>query len=137
MAQPWLYHYPAGLGPSLEYPSVPLYRLLHDTAKQFPERTAVIAYDGETRSETSTKTYRTLDDESSRLAAALIELGVHKGDRVAYCLQNSPSLVVSFYGILIAGAVPVPCNPMYQADELAHQLIRLREPRPSFATLRR
>ena len=69
----------AGLVPSLEYPSVPLYRLLQDTAKQFPERTAVIAYDGETRSETSTKTYRALDDESSRLAAALTGLGVHKG----------------------------------------------------------
>ena len=31
-------------------------------------------------------------------------------------------MVVSFYGILKAGAVPVPCNPMYQADELSHQL---------------
>lgn len=122
MAHPWLRHYPAGLGPSLHYPSVPLYRLLQDTAQRFPERTAVIAYDGETRSETSTKTYRALDDESSRLAAALIELGVHKGDRVAYCLQNSPSLVVSFYGILKAAAVPVPCNPMYRAHELSHQL---------------
>ena len=123
MAQPWLRHYPAGLGPSLDYPDVPLYRLLQDSARRFPSRVAIIAYDGETRCETSAKTYRALDYESSCLASALACSGVNKGDRVAYCLQNSPSLVVSFYGILKAGAVPVPCNPMYQAEELSHQLV--------------
>ena len=121
MAQPWLPHYPAGL--ALEYPSIPLYHLLQDSARRFPSRTAIISYDGETGRETSAKTYRALDDESSRLAAALVGLGVGVGDRVAYSLQNSPSLVLSFYGILKAGAVPVPCNPMYQADELSHQLL--------------
>ena len=122
MARPWLRHYPAGLGASLEYPNIPLYRLLQDSARRFPDRTAIVAYDGETGRETASKTYCALDDESSRLAAALADLGVLKGDRVAYSLQNSPFLVVSFYGILKAGAVPVPCNPMYQADELSHQL---------------
>ena len=122
MARPWLRHYPAGLGASLEYPNIPLYQLLQDSARRFPDRTAIVAYDGETGRETASKTYCALDDESSRLAAALADLGVLKGDRVAYSLQNSPFLVVSFYGILKAGAVPVPCNPMYQADELSHQL---------------
>ena len=122
MARPWLRHYPAGLGASLEYPNIPLYRLLQDSARRFPDRTAIVAYDGETGRETASKTYWALDDESSRLAAALASMGVLKGDRVAYSLQNSLSLVVSFYGILKAGAVPVPCNPMYKADELSHQL---------------
>ena len=122
MAQPWLQHYPSGLGASLDYPSVPLYRLLQDSARRFPARAAIIAFDGETGRETDAKTYRALNDESSRLADALVSLGVSKGDRVAYFLQNSPSLVVSFYGILKAGAVPVPCNPMYQADEFSHQV---------------
>ena len=122
MTQPWLRHYPIGLGASLDYPSIPLYRLLQDSARRFPSRVAIISFDGESGRETAAKSYRALDDESSRLAAALAELGVGKGDRVAYYLQNSPSLVVSFYAILKAGAVPVPCNPMYQADELTHQL---------------
>ena len=122
MTQPWLRHYPTGLGASLDYPSIPLYRFLQDSARRFPSRVAIISFDGESGRETEAKSYRALDDESSRLAAALAELGVGKGDRVAYYLQNSPSLVVSFYAILKAGAVPVPCNPMYQSDELTHQL---------------
>ena len=44
------------------------------------------------------------------------------GDRVAYYIQNSPELIAGFYGILKAGAVPVPCNVMYQAEELAYHL---------------
>ncbi len=122
MARPWLEHYPPGLGASLDYPKVPLYRLLQASAQRFPARSAIIEFDGETGRETSGKSYRALDDESSRLAVALVRLGVVKGDRVAYFLQNSPALVVSFYGILKAGAVPVPCNPMYQADEFSHQV---------------
>ena len=122
MIQPWLRHYPTGLEASLDYPSIPLYRLLQESARRFPSRAAIISFDGESGREIAAKSYRSLDDESSRLAAGLAGLGVSKGDRVAYYLQNSPSLVVSFYGILKAGAVPVPCNPMYQADELSHQL---------------
>jgi long-chain acyl-CoA synthetase len=49
-------------------------------------------------------------------------MGIVKGDRVAYFLQNSPQLVTAFYGALKAGAVVVPCNPMYRAGELARQL---------------
>ena len=63
-----------------------------------------------------------MDLESDRFAAALASLGVVKGDHVAYFMHNSPELVVGFYGILKVGAVAVPCNPMYQDQELAHQL---------------
>ena len=49
-------------------------------------------------------------------------MGVARGDRVAYFLQNCPELVIAFYGILKAGAVPAPCNPMYTGDELLRQL---------------
>jgi long-chain acyl-CoA synthetase len=101
---------------------VPLYRLLQEAAARFPTRTALIDYDGEAGRELGAKDYRTLDDESDRFAAALVAMGIGKGDRVAYFLQNSPALVVGFYGILKAGAVAVPCNPMYRERELAHQL---------------
>ncbi len=50
-------------------------------------------------------------------------LGVMEGDRVAYYMANSPELIVSFYGILKAGSVAIPCNSMYKARELKIQLL--------------
>ena len=41
---------------------------------------------------------------------------------MAYYIQNSPELIAGFYGILKAGAAPVPCNVMYRAEELAYHL---------------
>ena len=122
MSQPWLRHYAPDTASSYPYPRIPLYRLLQDSAARFPARNALIYCDGENCQELGTLTYQALDEESDHLAAALVDLGINQGDRVAYFLQNSPHLVVGFYGILKAGMVVVPCNPMYQAQELAHQL---------------
>ena len=120
--KPWLGFYPSGLRDHMDYPPMPLYGFLKDAASRHPARTAVIYYDGELEREISSLSYRALDQASDRLASALLELGIQKGDRVAYFLQNSLQLVISFYGVLKAGAVPTPCNPMYQVGELACQL---------------
>ena len=122
MSQSWLQHYPAGMPARLSFPQVPLHRLLKQSAARFPNRAALVYYDGEGERELSRMTYGQLDESSDRFAAALAGLGVAKGDRVAYFMQNCPPLVVGFYGILKAGAVIVPCNPMYREQELAHQL---------------
>ena len=120
--KPWLRFYPPGVQESLEYPHMPLYGFLKRAAARYPARAAIIYYDGEQGREVSALSYRSLDQGSDRFASALVELGIARGDRVAYFLQNSPQLVIAFYGILKAGAVPVPCNPMYRGDELAYQL---------------
>ncbi len=122
MDRPWFQHYPAGVPKSISYPKVPFYRLLQDSATRFPDRTAIIFYDGVEGRELGATSYAALDGESDLFAAALSALGIGRGDRVAYFLQNSPALVVGFYGILKAGAVVVPCNPMYRGEELGHQL---------------
>ncbi len=122
MDRPWFQHYPAGVPKSISYPKVPFYRLLQDSATRFPDRTAIIFYDGVEGRELGATSYAALDGESDLFAAALSALGIGRGDRVAYFLQNSPALVVGFYGILKAGAVVVPCNPMYRGEELVHQL---------------
>ncbi len=122
MSQSWLQHYPAGMPARLSFPQVPLHRLLKQSAARFPNRAALVYYDGEGTQELSRMTYQELDEASDRFAAALAGLGIAKGGRVAYFMQNCPALVVGFYGILKAGAVIVPCNPMYREQELAHQL---------------
>ena len=106
----------------LRYPNQPLHAYLQHSARQYPDRDAIIYYDGDACRELSRLSYAALDGLSDRFALALTDMGVGKGDRVAYFLQNSPQLVATFYGILKAGAVAVPCNPMYLGEELAHQL---------------
>jgi long-chain acyl-CoA synthetase len=49
-------------------------------------------------------------------------MGVRKGDRVALMLPNTPQFVIAFYGALRAGAIVVPCNPIYKAHEMTYQL---------------
>jgi long-chain acyl-CoA synthetase len=58
-------------------------------------------------------------DAAHRLAAALQERGVRRGDRVALYLDNSWSCVVAIYGTWIAGAVLVPLNPQTKPHKLA------------------
>ena len=119
--KPWLKSYPSGMPPGLDYPREPLFHFLQESAARYPDRAAII-YQDPPVGETATKTYRELDEDSSRFAAGLVSLGVNKGDRVACYIRNSPELITGFYGILKAGAVPVPCNAMYRAEELAYRL---------------
>ena len=117
----WLKSYSPGMPYSLDYPRAPLYHFLQESAARFPDRAAVLYQDSKGEAPANL-TYRQLDEDSSRFAAALVNLGIGKGDRVAYYIQNSPELITGFYGILKAGAVPVPCNVMYRPEELAYHL---------------
>lgn len=56
-----------------------------------------------------------------KLAAAVqAKYGIAKGDRVAIAMRNYPEWVVAFFGLLHLGAVVVPINAWWQADELAY-----------------
>ena len=121
-SKPWLKAYSPEVPDGLSYPRTPLYHFLQESAGRFPDRAAIIYQDPPAGAEAVVTTYRSLADQSDRFAAALLELGVSRGDRVAYYIQNSPELITGFYGILKAGAVPVPCNVMYRSEELAYHL---------------
>src|SRR5438270_3765190 len=49
-------------------------------------------------------------DQTRRLAAALVELGVRKGDRVAIAMRNLPEFSVAFFAAVMAGAIATPLN---------------------------
>jgi len=66
--------------------------------------------------------YGELFEKSGRLAAALVDAGVVKGDRVALMLPNCPEYVVSFFAAVRIGAVVTQVNPVYVERELAHIL---------------
>lgn len=56
--------------------------------------------------------YATLADAAGRVAAALRDLGVRPGDRVAVLADKAPMTVAALYGTLGAGAVCVPVDPL-------------------------
>lgn len=63
-----------------------------------------------------------IDDQATRLAASLAEVGVQRGDRMASLLENGPASVISVFAAAKLGAVSVPINTAYKGDFLAHQL---------------
>ena len=113
--KPWTRHYDPDVPASLVYPRVPLQAMLDDAAENHPSSTATIFFNRK-------RSYKSISDAAWRFANGLRRLGVKKGDRVALVLPNSPQFVVAFYGALRAGAVLVPCNPLYTPPELHHQL---------------
>jgi long-chain acyl-CoA synthetase len=64
--------------------------------------------------------YGELRDLTEKMAAALHEAGVKKGDRVGLMLPNCPEYVVGFFGALRAGATTTQVNPLYVGRELEH-----------------
>ncbi|WP_433454460.1 long-chain-fatty-acid--CoA ligase [Streptomyces sp. CA-142005] len=74
------------------------------------------------RQDDSTLTYEQLDEASARLASVLRDRGVRPGDAVAMTMPNVPLFPVVYYGILRAGGVVVPMNPLLKAREVAFVL---------------
>jgi crotonobetaine/carnitine-CoA ligase len=68
-------------------------------------------------------TAREVDLSARRIAAALVELGIEKGDRVASLAPNSPEALLYWWGVIAAGAVAVPINSAYKGAYLQHQLV--------------
>jgi fatty-acyl-CoA synthase len=66
------------------------------------------------------RTYAELDDRCRRLAAALRDLGVAHGDRVAYLGPNYPALLETLFASAALGAIFVPFNWRLTAAELAY-----------------
>ncbi|HWD03754.1 MAG TPA: long-chain fatty acid--CoA ligase [Amycolatopsis sp.] len=66
--------------------------------------------------------YAEVDERSGRVAAALRRRGLAPGDKVAVQLANGPEFVCSYFGILKAGLVMVPLNPLLKAAEIAYHL---------------
>lgn len=112
---PWVQFYEPGVSATLSYPDLTLGGVLEETARKFPDHTALLFFGKKI-------TYAELDRLVNRFARALAELGVKKGDRVALMLPNIPQMVIAYYGTLRLGAVAVSTNPLYHAHELEVQL---------------
>ncbi len=115
MSYLWYKHWPEFAKKNIDYPKIPLQRLLEDSAKNYPNSNYVIFHG-------VFKTYKEINDMADRFATALIDFGVKKGDKVAIYLPNIPHYPVVFFGALKAGAINITCNPLYTDKELAFQI---------------
>jgi len=111
----WYKFYPEGIRPRIGYPDITMPQFLEKAAKNFPERDA-IAFAHVKMS------FQMLSAMVNKCAAALADLGVKKGDRVAIMAPNCPQYVLGYMATLKLGAIVVQVNPMYVERELEHIL---------------
>lgn len=88
---------------------------LRDSARRLPDKVALVC--GGRR-----LTYAQLEAASNRLAGAMRQHGVGRGDRVAIFLNNSAEAVIGIFATLKAGAAFVVVNPTTKHDKLAYIL---------------
>src|SRR5712691_5870103 len=86
---------------------------LERSAAAFPARVGVV--DGDRR-----LTWAEVRDRARRLAVALQDAGIEKGDRVAFLAFNTPELLEAHFGVPAAGAVLVAINTRLTAEEVAY-----------------
>ena len=67
-------------------------------------------------------TYREFGQRADRLSNALTELGVKRGERVAWLGYNSHELLEAYYGVVQMGAVLLPLNMRLTPQEIAYIL---------------
>ncbi len=112
--RPWLAHYDKGVPHTIDYPKVPLFHFLEESARKYPDRACTI-FKG------AVITFKEMNEITDRIAAALADMGVKKGDRVGIFMPNTPQFVMAYFGILKAGGVVVATNPLYTPSEIEYQ----------------
>jgi fatty-acyl-CoA synthase len=87
--------------------------LLWRSALRHPDKTALVVGDQRT-------TYSELDATANRVANALAERGVGKGDRIGLLSRNSFGFIVTYFASARLGSICVPINYMLNAAEVAY-----------------
>ncbi len=108
-------NWPEGVPHEIAGYDIPLFQLLDNAARDYPDQTYTIFSD-------ASRTFVQVKDTADRIASFLHAKGIGKGDRVAIFLPNLPHYPAIYFGILKAGAVCVTCNPQYTSGELNYQL---------------
>jgi long-chain acyl-CoA synthetase len=115
MTLPWARHYDPGVPLTVGPVTTSLPSILLHAATRSPQAPALVFFG-------RTFTYGELNTLTARLAHALMNLGLAKGERVGIFLPNTPQLIIAYHAVLRLGGVAVMLNPLLSAKELGHQL---------------
>ena len=88
---------------------------LEQTTDRYPDDDAIVYPRKDQR-----WTYAEFDERVNRLANALLELGIEKGDRVATVLHNGSEMALTVYACAKIGAVFTPLNFRLPAGEIEY-----------------
>jgi fatty-acyl-CoA synthase len=89
------------------------FAFLERSAAVYPNKPAIVYGDANT-------TYAQLRERVNRLAGALRQAGVEKGDRVAFVVPNIPAMLEGHFGPMAIGAVLVAVNTRLATREIEH-----------------
>ena len=113
--QAWERAYPPGVDWRIDIPERPLWALLDDARRDYPDRPA-LEFLGKVLN------YEELGASVDRAAEGFRALGVGEGRRVGLFLPNCPYFVICFFGVLKAGGTVVTFNPLLAAEEVRQQV---------------
>ncbi len=82
--RPWFQHYDEGVPRTIDYPQVPIFHFLEESARQYPNSPCTL-FKGARIS------FREMDEITDRLAAGLASLGVKKGIASVSLCPTRPS----------------------------------------------
>ncbi|MBQ4451544.1 MAG: acyl--CoA ligase [Clostridia bacterium] len=120
---------------------MPITDLLRDNARKYPNEVALVELNPEVKEihRTTWKeyelierplgrafrreiTWRVFDEKANRCANLLMSRGIKKGDKVAILMMNGIEWLPIYFGILKSGALAVPLNFRYTAEEIRYCL---------------
>ncbi|WXG47184.1 MAG: long-chain fatty acid--CoA ligase [Candidatus Atabeyarchaeum deiterrae] len=113
--KPWLKHYHAGVPTHVDIPEISVPDMLERTVSKIPDNTAIYFMGRKI-------TYKELKDHVDRLATALVDLGISRGDVVAIHLPNLPQFIITYYAALKAGARVTCISALLTGPEAKFQL---------------
>lgn len=109
--KPWLRHYDYWVPEQVSFPRQSVYQMLNLAATYFHGRPATAFLGAEL-------TFSEIKAQTDKLATALAQLGIVKGDRVGIMLPNCPQYIISFFAIVRLGAIVANVNPIYTPREV-------------------
>ena len=113
--RPWLKHRPANVPKSINFDPIPVHEFVKLGTTKYPNNVCVYYKPTDKK-----YTYREVNYISDRIANALAEDGIKKGDAVGIMASNCPEFLFCTLGILKTGATVVPINSLLKEADVVH-----------------
>ena len=113
--RPWLKHKPDYIPKSIKFDPIPVHEFIRRAVENYHNNVCVYY-----KPKDKKYTYRELINISDKIANALYESGVRKGDAVGIMTSNCPEFLFCCLGIMKTGAAVVPINPLLKEADVAH-----------------
>jgi long-chain acyl-CoA synthetase len=113
--RPWLKFRAENVPKSVKFDPIPIHEFIKLSAKEYPNNVSVYF-----KPKDKTYTYRDLVYFADKIAHALFDSGVTKGQGVGIMTGNCPEFLFCCLGIMETGAIVVPINPLLKESDVIH-----------------